>query len=52
MIEINLLEQKEPIFQFKNDHHKYKTNNDEKIDYSKKVISITKNSGLTVTILA
>ena len=39
---INLLEQKEPIFQFKNDDHKYKTNNEEKIDYSKKVISITK----------
>ena len=39
---INLLEQKEPIFQFKNDHNKYKINIGEKIDYSKKVISITK----------
>ena len=39
---INLLEQKEPIFQFKNDNNKFKTNIGEKIHYSKKVVSITK----------
>ena len=39
---INLLEQKEPIFQFKNDNNKSKTNIGEKIHYSKKVVSITK----------
>ena len=39
---INLLEQKEPIFQFKNDNNKFKINIGEKIHYSKKVVSITK----------
>ena len=39
---VNLLDQKEPIFQFKNEINKKSKIDEEKIIYSKKIISLTK----------